>query len=401
MTRTSLPPVVDWPAAAEIAGRLAPPGPRASRGELQDLVGGLREAAGDATEHVLATTRMTPAGGVRRVAGGPRDGAAQLGSVLVVDRARWALANTEVMASMTEPLAAALDDAGSAPSQTSRMGGAVEVGGLLAVLAPRVLGQFDPYARLALPTPPDPSDPAHVPGAPARPASHDESGGAGRLLLVAPNMLHAERAMGVTPHDFRLWVCLHEQTHALQFAAAPWLAEHLRGRVGGLLQDITRTALDLSRAPLLDKVAAVGRGVADVVTGPFREGGRAPFERMLSPAQKDEMAEITAVMALLEGHADVMMDAVGPRVVPTVRQIRARFDKRRDGEGAPRLDLVLRRLLGMDAKLAQYRDGVSFVRAVEREVGRDGLNAVWTSVQALPTAREIADPRAWVRRVHG
>jgi coenzyme F420 biosynthesis associated uncharacterized protein len=375
---------VDWSAAAELAARVAPPGPRATRAELAELVGGLRDAASDAVEHVLTTTRMTPAGGVVRVTGGPRDGAAVLGPVHVVDRARWARANTQVMAAMTAPVARALGEEEVPTSQAARLSGALEVGGLLAVLSPRVLGQFDPYARLV----DDDGDASAAPGP-------------GRLLLVAPNVLQAERAMGVDPRDFRLWVCLHEQTHALQFAAAPWLASHLRDRVGGLLEDLTRTAVGLAKAPFLEKLATAGRTVADVVTGVFHPGSAAPFERLLTPGQKDELAEITAVMALLEGHADVMMDAVGPRVVRSVRQIRQRFEKRRDGEGAPRVDVVLRRLLGMDAKLAQYRDGAAFVRAVEREVGRDGLNAVWTSPDTLPTAREIADARAWVRRVHG
>ncbi|QAY69195.1 zinc-dependent metalloprotease [Xylanimonas protaetiae] len=430
------PGVVDWSAAAELAARVAPPGPRATRAELAELVGGLRDAASDAVDHVLATTRMTPAGGVRRVAGGPRDGAATLGSVHVVDRATWALANTQVMAAMTDPVAAALDEADMPTSQAARLGGALEIGALLALLAPRVLGQFDPYARLSAdaeaagpsaagaPGPsmagePGPSatggpdlsadgEPGlSVAGEPGPASAHVRrpavAGAAapGRLLLVAPNVLHAERTMGVNPRDFRLWVCLHEQTHALQFAAAPWLAEHLRGRVGGLLEDMTRTAVGLAKAPLHEKLATAGRTVADVVTGAFKPGSAAPFERLLTPGQKDDLAQVTAVMALLEGHADVMMDAVGPRVVRTVRQIRQRFEKRRDGEGAPGLDVVLRRLLGMDAKLAQYRDGAAFVRDVERQVGRDGLNAVWTSPDTLPTAREIADARAWVRRVHG
>lgn len=383
-------PVVDWSAAAELAARVAPPGPRATRTELAELVAGLRDAASDAVEHVLTTTRMTPAGGVVRVSGGAHDGAAVLGTVHVVDRARWALANTQVMAAMTAPVAQALGDEEMPTSQAARLGGALEVGGLLAVLAPRVLGQFDPYARLG-------EGEGEGDGDATRPAAT----GPGRLLLVAPNVLQAERAMGVDPRDFRLWVCLHEQTHALQFAAAPWLAAHLRDRVGGLLEDLTRTAVGLAKAPVLEKLATAGRTVADVVTGAFHPGTAAPFERLLTPGQKDQLAEVTAVMALLEGHADVMMDAVGPRVVKSVRQIRQRFEKRRDGEGAPRVDVVLRRLLGMDAKLAQYRDGAAFVRAVEREVGRDGLNAVWTSPDTLPTAREIADARAWVRRVHG
>jgi coenzyme F420 biosynthesis associated uncharacterized protein len=370
---------VDWSAAAELAARLAPPGPRASRDQLADLVGGLRSAAAEAVDHVLDTTHMTPAAGVHRVTGGPQDGAAVLGSVLVVDRARWAEANTQVMEAMTTPVARALGDEAVPTSSAARLGGAAEVGALLALLSPRVLGQFDPYAGLGA----------------------DGAGGPGRLLLVAPNVLHSERTMGVASRDFRLWVCLHEQTHALQFATAPWLAPHLRDRVAGLLEDVTRSAIGLSRAPLRTKLATAGRTLVDVVVGTIRGGGPAPFDHLMTPSQKDELAQITAVMALLEGHADVMMDAVGPRVVRSVQQIRAKFERRRDGEGAPGLDVVLRRLLGMEAKLAQYRDGAAFVRAAEKDVGRDGLNAVWSGPEALPTAREIADPRAWVRRVHG
>ncbi|WP_277211291.1 zinc-dependent metalloprotease [Isoptericola croceus] len=368
--------LIDWTAAAQIARRVAPPGPVASRGELDDLVGGLRTAAYDAVPHVLRVTRMRPVGAgaverdrhpdgrLRRV----RVPRPDLGDVRVVDRATWALANTRSMSAMTEPALTLLgSEARSAGSGAARLAGAVEVGGLLALLSSKVLGQFDPYGE-------------------GRPA----------LLLVAPNVLAAERALRLDRRDFHLWVCLHEQTHALQFATAPWLADHLAGRLAALLQDVTATSLDLTRAPWRDKAALVGRTVLDAVRGELTT----PLDQVLGAEQKRVLAEITAVMALLEGHADVMMDAVGRRVVPSVRTIRARFEKRRDGEGAPRFDAVLRRLLGMDAKLAQYRDGARFVRAVEEQVGRDGLNAVWAAPENLPSAREIHDPRAWVRRVH-
>ena len=104
-------------------------------------------------------------------------------------------------------------------------------------------------------------------------------------------------------------------------------------------------------------------------------------------------------MSLLEGHADVVMDDVGPAHIPTVAQIRARFTQRRKGAGAP--DRLLRRLLGLEAKMRQYRDGAVFVRGVQDTVGVEGFNAVWASPDTLPLAREIADPQAWVRRVHG
>jgi coenzyme F420 biosynthesis associated uncharacterized protein len=350
-------PLVDWSAAAEIAGRLAHPGPSAERADLHDLVSGLRTAAGTAVDHVLTVTRMEPAGPTT-----------DLGDVHVVDRATWARANVQSMRMLTAPVADALGPDAPPISSAARLGGAAEVGTILALLSTKVLGQFDPYGS-----------------------------GRGRLLLVAPNVLAVERALSLRPADFRLWVCLHEQTHALQFAAAPWLAGHLSGRIGGLLEDVTRTSVGLAKAPVPEKLLFVLRALVRLLRGQ----GQTPLDGVLGPEERRELGEITAVMALLEGHADVMMDAVGPRVVRSVRTIRARFEKRRDGEGAPAVDLLLRRLLGMDAKLAQYRDGAAFVRAVEERVGRDGLNAVWSAPGNLPSAREIADARAWVRRVHG
>ena len=98
-------------------------------------------------------------------------------------------------------------------------------------------------------------------------------------------------------------------------------------------------------------------------------------------------------MTLLEGHADQVMDAVGPEVVPSVKQIRERFEKRRDG-GSP-LDRLIRRLLGLDLKMQQYRQGGAFVRAVVDRVGVRGFNTVWESPQTLPTRAETASPAAW------
>ncbi|MBD8079130.1 zinc-dependent metalloprotease [Cellulosimicrobium arenosum] len=350
--------VVDWSAAAQIAARLAPAGPPVSRDELTDLVGGLRDAAARAVGHVLDVTRMAPSAG-----------GTTLGDVYVVDRARWAQANTEIMASLTQDVATGLELPGGRVTRAAALAGAAEVGAVLAVLASRVLGQFDPY-------------------------SASGSTGPGRLVLVAPNVLHVERALDLVPGDFRLWVCLHEQTHALQFATAPWLAEHLRTGARELLGELSASSHRLSEARLREKLRTVGGAVLRAVRG---EDGF--VDGLLGPDEKRRLEDVTAVMALLEGHADVAMDAVGPRTVRTVRTIRRKFEARRDGGG--RFDTVLRRVLGMDAKIAQYRDGAAFVRAVERQVGRDGFNAVWAGSENLPTAREIADARAWVRRVHG
>lgn len=347
---------VDWGAAGRLGARLAAPGPSASRAELVALVASLRTSADVAAGHVSRITRLTPEGGPG------------VALVQVVDRAGWVLANARLLDAMTSP-----GLGGSTSSRTTRLAGAAQVGAALSLLAGKVLGQYDPFT------------------ADAR-APH------GRLLVVAPNVLQVERSLGLDPADFRLWVALHEQTHALQFAAAPWLADHLRARAATLLQDLAPEGSPTPGPPLADVV----RTAVKLVLGPRGGAGEPGVLDLLTPAQRVLVDEVGAVMSLLEGHADVAMDAVGPSVVPSVRYIRRRFEARRDaGARARGPQRVLRRLLALDAKLAQYRDGAVFVRTVRRAVGTDGLNAVWSAPALLPTAREIADPRAWVRRVHG
>lgn len=355
------PGLVDWRAAARLAGRIAAPGPVAERAVLTDLVADLRDVAGLAARHVVEATRMVPADG--------RD-PSRMSQVLVVDRPRWAAANVQMFAAVAAPLATRADGSPLDVPEAARLAAAAQVGGVLALLSSKVVGQYDPFTA--------------APGEP------------GRLLLVAPNVLAIQRQLGVDGHDFRLWVALHEQTHALQFAAAPWLADHLRARTAELLADLADVAPDgthPSRPHLEDVLRAVVRAVSD------GDGG---VLSLLTDHQRVVFDEVGAVMSLLEGHADVMMDAVGPAVVPTVRAIRRAFERRRDaGAHAKGPDRWVRRVLGLDLKLAQYREGAAFVRAVRGRVGLDGLNAVWAGPGTLPSAAEIAEPLAWVRRVHG
>lgn len=213
---------------------------------------------------------------------------------------------------------------------------------------------------------------------------------------MAPNIVHVERELDVNPADFRLWVCLHEETHRTQFTAVPWLRDHIQSEVQSFLAET-----DVDPGALLDRL----RDAAGTLGGLPGLGGRGEkagstglLEIVQSPSQREILGRLTAVMSLLEGHADVVMDGVGPAVVPSVAEIREKFQQRRD-RGANRLDLVLRRLLGMDAKLRQYQDGAVFVRGVVEQVGMDGFNRVWTSPNTLPTKDEIHDPAAWVARV--
>ncbi len=330
-------PTVDWTGAGRWAGRLAPAGPTPSRAEAEAVVLSLRRAAHRARRLALDASGLASALELPGAVAEPAE-------VLVVDRAGWSRAAAGSFRGMTaRPL----------PGTTA------QAGGVLALLATRVLGQFDPYG------------PGPV---------------GGRLLVVAPNVLHAEGAMSVVARDFRLWVCAHEQTHALQFAAAPWLADHLRSEVDVLLERVLGT-------PGGEEVSAVVTGLARAI----RPGARWSLLDALPAAQREVVERVTAVMSLLEGHADVTMDAV--RGIPTAPALRRRMDARRTSS-AP-ADVLVRRLLGLDVKLAQYRDGAGFVRAVRERGGPDALDAVWSGPDALPRPGEIADAGAWLRRVHG
>ena len=385
--------MVDWSLAEATAQRLTRPGPEVSRDEARAIVTELREHAQASEEHVRAFTRMYEG----QEAPGPHGT-----PVLIVDRPGWVKANVAGFREVLKPLTSKMQarrPGGPGGAVLGTVGGkvtGVEVGMLLSFLSSRVLGQYETFA-------PSSRD---LPAGPARPQPGQSR--AGRLLLVAPNIVHVERELDVDPHHFRLWVCLHEETHRTQFSAVPWLRDHIEGEIQAFLAET-----DLDASTVVERVRqavqsfAGGRehdgehdGEAAGTGIPGSDDGRSLVDLVQTPAQREILARLTAVMSLLEGHADYVMDGVGPEVVPSVAEIREKFGRRR-ASGAGRLDQALRRLLGLDAKLRQYRDGERFVRAVVDEIGMDGFNRVWTSPNTLPTKAEVAAPAEWVARVAG
>ncbi|MCX5585353.1 zinc-dependent metalloprotease [Streptomyces erythrochromogenes] len=371
MTSISGAEMVDWNLAVATATRLVRPGPEVTRDEARAVVAELRGHARTSERHVREFTRMIPEGA--SVPDTP---------VLVVDRAGWVKANVAGFRELLMPLLGKMQDRrASAPGGAvlGAVGGkvtGVELGMLLSFLASRVLGQYETFA----------------------PVSRDLPAGAagGRLLLVAPNIVHVERELEVAPHDFRLWVCLHEETHRTQFTAVPWLRAHLEGEIQTFLG-----ATEVDPMTVLERIREAAQSFAGArPDAEHGDEGRSLVELVQTPEQREILARLTAVMSLLEGHADFVMDGVGPQVVPSVAEIREKFQQRR-ASGAGRLDAALRKLLGLDAKLRQYRDGERFVRAVVGQVGMDGFNRVWTSPNTLPTKAEIDRPADWVARVHG
>ena len=360
--------MIDWDLAISTGTRWARPGPQVSLAEARRTVSELRDLASAVQQPVLEVTQMSA----------PGDGT--LGRVAVVDRPGWIRANVDGFRVVLEPLVEQLrervpggDHGPSRPqgfitTVGSRVTG-IQAGLILAYLSGRVLGQYE----LFLPPETSPVD-GQQPG---------------RLTLVAPNIVMIERELGVDPHDFRRWVCLHEETHRLQFTAVPWLRDYVQGQMTEFL-----LASELDPAAILSRL----RSAADAMAGAVRGGdGGSLLEAVATPAQREIMDRLTAVMTLVEGHGDYVMDAVGPQVVPSVAQIRERFNSRRGSTG--RIEQTLRRILGIDLKMKQYAEGSRFVNAVVDEAGMATFNKVWTSPETLPTKDEFARPQDWLNRV--
>ena len=345
--------LVDWQLAARTAKRLSPAPPTVGRAEATAVVDELYRCTDVAAAHVAELTQLNepPVVALTRV----------------VDRDGWIDVNTAGMATVMAPI---VDRLAAAAGTVGRAGAAIggrvtgaQAGAILAFLSGKVLGQFEFFDR---------SD--------------------GQLLLVAPNLVSVERQLGVDPSDFRLWVCLHEVTHRVQFTAVPWTRTHMLAEVQALADTV-----DTDPAVLRERLTGALGDLAKVARGRGDDGGLMTL--LASPEQRAVLDRITAFMSLVEGHAEYVMNAVSPAVIPSQHAIEARFAKRRRG-GNP-FDRLLRRVLGLEAKTRQYVDGSAFVRSVVDRIGIDGFNAIWTSPETLPTKAEIALPAEWVARVHG
>ena len=384
--------LVDWRTVERLTA-LIPAGPSASRSARASSVAVLRRSAQEAPAWVARITGLNRA--AQQVADTTR--------VSVVDRAGLVCASTRALRGLMEQVPA------PRASEAIQLVGAAEVAGAMSLLATRLLGQVVPTA---------PSRPhghgtgAATPG--TAPVSDMTAGGGGEvgsphLLLVAPNVLAVRRQMDLDMLDLPAWVCLHEMTHAVQLAAAPWLGPYLSDSMRMVIGAVVEAAYGGA-----DGAGSAGGGSQQELGSRPRRGravrlaaragrGRV-LEGLMNVTDRAEVASLAAALTFLEGHAEVVLDDVHPNRMPSVHRLRAVLSRSRAADGGigpgPGLgSLLLHRLMGLEAKEAQYADGAAFVRSVVTRIGHEGLNAVWADPELLPTPAELARPDVWVRRV--
>jgi coenzyme F420 biosynthesis associated uncharacterized protein len=337
--------VVDWEFAATTGGWLARPGPPSTDYTQRQVIDELAAASRRAELPVREVTGLNP-------------GDDQVPEASIVDRPQWIRTATESMRVMT----------GGTGKPSGFLRGRItgaQTGAVLAFISSGILGQYDPFA-----------------------------GNGGKLLLVYPNVIAVERQLRVVPGDFRLWVCLHEVTHRVQFTASPWLAEHMSSALAVITEDAGEDVTQV-----VGRLAEFIRDRRDgTPTEPNSAGVLGVLRALQSEPQRKALDQLLVLGTLLEGHADHVMDAVGPAVVPSVTTIRRRFDERRRHKQPP-LQRLLRALLGFDAKISQYTRGKAFVDHVVSRVGMDRFNTIWSGPQTLPLPQEIEEPERWIDRV--
>lgn len=344
---------VDWALAEQVAARLSGNDPFAESYHAAGLVGDFEAFTERAQSYVEAETGFTSSAGQARAR--------------VVDRNAWVRANLASYERLLRPVLRRLDDATAGPAgELSGKIAAVELGGLLGWMSTRVLGQYD----LLVLEEEDPEDQDLV-------------------YYVGPNILSLEKRHGFPPAEFRLWVALHEVTHRTQFTGVPWLRPYFLGLVeelmGAAQPDPTRI------------LTAVGRlaEAARTRTNPLADGGVVAL--FATSEQRDAMERVGGLMSLLEGHGDVTMDRAAVDQVPSAERFaRVLRTRRKEMNLAAKL---LQRLIGLEAKLAQYEQGERFIAAVEDVGGPALLNRAFERPENLPTLVEIRDPASWLRRV--
>ena len=341
--------MIDWIIAERIAGLISGPGngrlPQVDLGELARL----------SEQRVVEYTGMIPIGPLPSAEG--------------IGRREWVASNISSTQALLDPM---LSRAGKrlAPQKAPAQIGislllSAEVGLLVGYLAQRILGQYELVLL-------DEAAGEHPP----------------RLLFVLPNLGEAVAKFDADEREFMTWVTLHEVTHAVQFGSVSWLQPHLAGLVRELLSsaELRIDSRRRFRLPHRDDLARIGRAVrhADLI------------ELVASEAERGLIDQVQAVMAVIEGHAEHVMDAVAPDLLPSLPRLRKALDARRRDQ--TQLSKIVARVLGLELKLRQYERGKQFCDFVVREAGVAALARVFSGPEALPSLAEIDDPARWLSR---
>ena len=357
------PAPVDWSVAEKVAVAVARrQAPEVDRRTREALESDFAEMTGEAEGLVSEAT------GLKSLAGPAR--------AEVTDRAGWIRANLASFRRLLTPLLERHHDENKTSltarlpeplQKATRAAAGAELGALLGWMSSRVLGQYD----LLL--------------------TEDADSEGDVVYFVGPNVVQLERRHGFASDEFRLWIAIHELTHRAQFTGVEWMRPHFLSLVD---RAVSAAAPD-SKA----MAAALKKMAAEIAQGrnPIAENGLIGV--FASPEQQDALRSAQALMSLLEGHGDIVMNTAGAARVPGAGRFSSTLQRRRESTSG--VSKLLQQLIGLDAKMRQYKDGEHFVESVEAAGGPALFRLVWEEASYLPTLEEIREPQRWIDRVGG
>lgn len=356
------PSPVDWSLAGRVARRLARRHAIADSYLYSSLVGDFAAVTEEAEVLVADFTGLRAPGRA---------------TATVVDRSSWIDANVASMQRMLAPFTERVGErlAKSPIGPLGRAAAGAEMGVLLGYLSQRVLGQYDLLV---------PADDATEPAAPEPVETVGDT-----VYYVGANILALEKRFAFRPLDFRRWIAIHEVTHRAQFTGVPWLRDYFLGLVGDSL-----SMLDADPHRLL---TAINRAAAMVREGrnPLDDGGLLGL--VATPEQRVSLTKVQALMSLLEGHGNAVMNHLGRIHVEGSERMARVLHARRQPRG---IAGQFQKLLGFELKMRQYEIGERFVAEIERAAGLRAIDAVWSGPEALPTIEELEQPLGWLERAN-
>jgi len=284
----------------------------------------------------------------------------------VIDRLEWIDLNLVTFRALFSRVEVLLNEAagraetpGKALARiVNRTIGNQQLGFLIGFLARKVLGQYDVSLLAASPVP------------------------RGRLYFVEPNITASAAALRIPLDRFRTFIALHEATHAFEFEAHPWLRDHFTALVAESVEQLATDTGGLCRR--------LREALSGARTGHW-------IERLMTDQQRATFGRAQALMSLLEGYSNHVMNAAGERLIPGFVEMHDRFERRNERRGA--VEQAIMRITGLDLKMEQYAAGERFVDAVLADRGSAFLQRVWEGPETLPSLDEIRDPQRWISRM--
>ena len=245
-----------------------------------------------------------------------------------------------------------------------------EVGLLLGYMARRVLGQYD----LAMFGREPVTDP-------------------GKLYFVEPNIRGIEHKLDLPKRDFRMWLALHETTHVFEFEAHPWVRQHFNMLLDRYMHFLQQDSEFLKQGVrglkiFVDRVKNQGQG---------EEKPASWMEALMDEDQRALFNEMQALMSVIEGYSNHVMNAVGKDLLPDYEEISRKFEERQKMRS--QADQLFAKLTGLHVKLEQYRQGEEFIDAVVEKRGHDYAYRIWDKPEHLPSMAELKDPQSWITRM--